>query len=52
MRAFAALLCHELMSAAAEQALAADGAKRPRDHGFFESWNQLDSHLDLSVRRS
>jgi hypothetical protein len=37
---------------AAQPALAADGASRPRDQDFFESWSQLDCHLDLSVRRS
>ena len=27
--------------------VAADGASRPRDRGYFESWDQLDSNLDL-----
>jgi hypothetical protein len=36
----------------AQPALAADGASRPQDQGFFESWNQLGCHPDLSVRRS
>src|SRR5262245_30365715 len=33
--------------AATQPALAADGALRPRDHSFFESWNRRDCHLDL-----
>jgi hypothetical protein len=33
--------------AAAQQALAADGATRPRDQGFFERWNQPSRFPDL-----
>ena len=30
---------------------AADGASRPQDRGFFESWYRLDLLTDLLVRR-
>ncbi len=32
---------------AAQQALAADGASRPRDHGYFESYNRPEYLPDL-----
>ncbi len=42
----------EYQAVAAQPALAADGAWRPRDRSFFESENQLESHPDRLVRRS
>jgi hypothetical protein len=33
----------------AQQALAADGAQRPRDRAFFERWHRPDCFLDLSA---
>jgi hypothetical protein len=36
---------------AAEQAHAADGAVRPQDRRFFESWYWPKGAPDLSVRR-
>jgi hypothetical protein len=37
--------------AAAQHGHAADGAVRPQDRGFFESWNLPDRVPDLVVRR-
>ncbi len=37
---------------AAQPAIAADAAARRQDRSYFGRWNQLERHLDLSVRRS